>query len=143
MDDPSTPHLKLVHQYPTLFTRVRVDRGAIRFVLSGATLMVPGLTSPGGRVPGDGKDAPVSQNNTSTSSTSTGEGGGVIEKPSISAQADVPEGEVVVVEAEGMENACAVGTLKMGSEKMRTEKKGVGIENAHVVGDGLWKLVLD
>ena len=46
MDDPLTPHLKLIHQYPDLFTRVRVDRGAIRFVLSGATLMVPGYPAP-------------------------------------------------------------------------------------------------
>jgi predicted RNA-binding protein (TIGR00451 family) len=30
---------------------VQIDRGAIRFVLSGAALMAPGLTSPGGRLP--------------------------------------------------------------------------------------------
>ncbi len=30
---------------------IQIDRGAIRFVLSGATLMAPGLTSPGGRLP--------------------------------------------------------------------------------------------
>eukprot|EP00453_Perkinsus_chesapeaki_P002935 CAMPEP_0185919702 /NCGR_PEP_ID=MMETSP0924C-20121207/7159_1 /TAXON_ID=321610 /ORGANISM="Perkinsus chesapeaki, Strain ATCC PRA-65" /LENGTH=32 /DNA_ID= /DNA_START= /DNA_END= /DNA_ORIENTATION= len=27
---------------------VRVDRGAIKFVLKGANIMTPGLTSPGG-----------------------------------------------------------------------------------------------
>ena len=51
LDDPLTPHLRLVHQYPQCFRRLRIDRGAIRFVLSGVTLMVPGLTSPGGRLP--------------------------------------------------------------------------------------------
>lgn len=51
MDDPIIPHLKIVHQYPHAFKTIRIDRGAIRFVLSGATLMVPGLTSPGGRLP--------------------------------------------------------------------------------------------
>jgi len=51
MDDPITPHLKVVHQYPHAFTTLGIDRGAIRFVLSGAALMVPGLTSAGGRLP--------------------------------------------------------------------------------------------
>lgn len=50
-DDPLVPHLKLVHAYPHCFPRVMVDRGAIRFVLSGAQLMCPGLTSPGAKLP--------------------------------------------------------------------------------------------
>ena len=48
MDDPLLPHLKLVHRYPECWNRVAVDRGAIRFVLGGATLMAPGLVSKGG-----------------------------------------------------------------------------------------------
>ena len=52
MDDPIVPHLKVVHQFPDSFKSVGIDRGAIRFVLSGATLMVPGLTSKGGNLPG-------------------------------------------------------------------------------------------
>lgn len=51
MDDPIIPHLKVVHQYPHAFKTIKIDRGAIRFVLSGATLMVPGLTSKGGWLP--------------------------------------------------------------------------------------------
>lgn len=51
MDDPITPHLKVVHMFPDCFHTVGIDRGAIRFVLSGATLMAPGLTSKGGRLP--------------------------------------------------------------------------------------------
>lgn len=51
MDDPIIPHLKIVHQYPQAFRTIRIDRGAIRFVLSGAALMAPGLTSAGGWLP--------------------------------------------------------------------------------------------
>ncbi|PQE25703.1 translation machinery-associated 20 protein [Rutstroemia sp. NJR-2017a BBW] len=51
MTDALLPHLKLVHRFPTCFPSIRIDRGAIRFVLSGATLMAPGLTSTGGRLP--------------------------------------------------------------------------------------------
>uniref|UniRef100_A0A6G1SPF2 Malignant T-cell-amplified sequence 1 n=1 Tax=Aceria tosichella TaxID=561515 RepID=A0A6G1SPF2_9ACAR len=47
------PSLRLVHQYPDIAPILQVDRGAIKFVLSGANIMCPGLTSPGGRVPDD------------------------------------------------------------------------------------------
>lgn len=45
------PMLRVVHKYPDLFPRVQVDRGAIKFVLSGANVMCPGLTSPGAKLP--------------------------------------------------------------------------------------------
>ncbi|KFD52472.1 hypothetical protein M513_06669 [Trichuris suis] len=41
------PTLRLLHQYPFLLPAQQVDKGAIRFVLSGAHIMCPGLTSPG------------------------------------------------------------------------------------------------
>jgi len=44
------PTLKLIHKYPDILPKVQVDRGAIRFVLKGADIMCPGLTSPGGRL---------------------------------------------------------------------------------------------
>lgn len=88
-------------------------------MLSGATLMVPGLTSPGGRLPGE-PDAGEYNNDGK----------------------DLEPGEVVVVDAEGKENACMIGVLKMGTKEMKEKKKGVGIENGHYVGDGLWKLDL-
>jgi PUA domain protein len=44
---PFLPSLRLVHKYPTLITRMQVDKGAIRFVLAGANIMCPGFTSPG------------------------------------------------------------------------------------------------
>ncbi|KAJ2065130.1 translation machinery-associated protein 20 [Coemansia sp. S146] len=50
-NDPITPTLRLLHQYPEILPRVKVDRGAIKFVLSGANIMCPGLTSPGAHLP--------------------------------------------------------------------------------------------
>ena len=38
------------HTDPTILPRVQVDKGAIRFILSGANIMCPGLTSPGARM---------------------------------------------------------------------------------------------
>ena len=110
MDDPIVPHLKVVHAYPQCFSKVGIDRGAIRFVLSGATLMAPGLTSAGGRLP---------------------------EK-----EAEIKEGEVVAVTAEGKEEICLIGQLTMGTEDIKAKKKGVVMEQGHYLGDGLWKLEL-
>lgn len=36
---------------PFVLPRVRVDRGAIRFLLAGAHMMCPGMTSAGGELP--------------------------------------------------------------------------------------------
>jgi malignant T-cell-amplified sequence len=121
MDDAIIPHLKLVHQYPECFHRIRIDRGAIRFVLSGAALMAPGLTSPGGRLPNPGAS-------------------GEDEKYG---KEDLQAGTVVVVEAEGKETACLIGVLKQGTTEMKEKKKGVVIDDGHYLGDGLWKLNLD
>ena len=49
-DTPYFPTLKLLHQYPAMMPRLRVDTGAIKFVLSGANIMCPGLTSPGATI---------------------------------------------------------------------------------------------
>lgn len=110
MDDPIVPHLKLVHKFPGAFPKVRIDRGAIRFVLSGATLMAPGLTSKGGRLPDKGEGS------------------------------EMKEGDVVAVEAEGKQEVCLVGVLKMGTEEMKEKKKGVVMDSGHFLGDGLWKM---
>lgn len=48
---PWLPTLRILHRYPDLLPRVRVDRGAIKFVLKGADVMAPGLTSKGGALP--------------------------------------------------------------------------------------------
>lgn len=34
-----------------MLAQVQVDMGAIKFILGGADVMCPGLTSPGGRLP--------------------------------------------------------------------------------------------
>ncbi|CAB4254088.1 similar to Saccharomyces cerevisiae YER007C-A TMA20 Protein of unknown function that associates with ribosomes and has a putative RNA binding domain [Maudiozyma barnettii] len=52
--DELIPSLRLVHKFPEAYPIVQVDRGAIKFVLSGANIMCPGLTSPGAGLP----DAP-------------------------------------------------------------------------------------
>lgn len=50
-DGPFFPSLKLLHKFPTMMTRMQVDKGAIRFILSGANIMAPGFTSAGGKLP--------------------------------------------------------------------------------------------
>lgn len=54
--DELIPALKIVHKYPDCFPRVQVDRGAIKFVLSGANIMCPGLTSAGAKLPEENLD---------------------------------------------------------------------------------------
>ena len=119
MTDPLVPHLKLIHRFPQAFPKLRIDRGAIRFVLSGATLMAPGLTSTGGRLP-NGEEADAKD---------WGKSG-----------EDMEAGEPVVIMAEGKEEACAVGLLAMGTKECREKGKGPVVEDAHYLGDGLWKL---
>ncbi|MFS7986368.1 putative PUA domain-containing protein [Helianthus anomalus] len=59
-DGPYMPTLRLLHQYPTIMKKLQVDRGAIKFVLAGANIMCPGLTSPGGVLDEDvGAETPV------------------------------------------------------------------------------------
>jgi predicted RNA-binding protein (TIGR00451 family) len=110
-DDPPIPHLRLIHAYPTALPTIQIDRGAIRFVLSGATLMAPGLTSPGGRLP--------------------------------DAEHALEAGQVVAIKAEGKEEVCLVGALKVGTEEMKSKGKGVVMDEGHYLGDGLWKMQLD
>lgn len=105
------PHLRVVHMYPQCFKTLGIDRGAIRFVLSGAALMVPGMTSKGGKLPDASEEA--------------------------------KKGDVVVISAEGKDEACMVGMLDVGSEEMKKTKKGVAISQGHYLGDGLWKMQLD
>jgi len=109
--------------------------------------MVPGLTSPGGRLP-QGLSASVTADAGEETAAEgaappglpLGEGLGTGDDKRYYEQPDLPAGCVVVVEAEGKESACSVGQLKMGTKEMRAAKKGIGIENGHYVGDGLWKM---
>ncbi|XP_066928873.1 malignant T-cell-amplified sequence 1-like [Clytia hemisphaerica] len=58
-DGPWIPTLRLLHKYPFLLTHEQVDKGAIRFILSGANIMCPGLTSPGAKMTPVEKDTVV------------------------------------------------------------------------------------
>ena len=111
IDGPPVPHLRLVHAYPSAIPTIQIDRGAIRFVLSGATLMAPGLTSPGGRLP--------------------------------DAEHALEAGQIVGVKAEGKEEVCMIGMLKVGTEEIKSKGKGVVIDEGHYLGDGLWRMHLD
>eukprot|EP00401_Gymnodinium_catenatum_P069120 CAMPEP_0117599252 /NCGR_PEP_ID=MMETSP0784-20121206/75846_1 /TAXON_ID=39447 /ORGANISM="" /LENGTH=174 /DNA_ID=CAMNT_0005401787 /DNA_START=1 /DNA_END=522 /DNA_ORIENTATION=- len=54
-DGPWLPTLRLAHRFPSMMPIMRVDKGAIKFVLRGASIMCPGLTSKGGSM----EDCPV------------------------------------------------------------------------------------
>mmetsp|Transcript_33764 Transcript_33764/g.94079 ORF Transcript_33764/g.94079 Transcript_33764/m.94079 type:complete len:134 (-) Transcript_33764:69-470(-) len=57
---PWFPTLRLIHKYPHAMKALQVDKGAIRFVMSGANIMCPGLTSAGARMDDSvGADTPV------------------------------------------------------------------------------------
>ena len=59
-DGPYFPTLKLLHKYPDCMAKLRVDKGAIKFVFGGANIMCPGLTSPGAVIHDDvPEDTPV------------------------------------------------------------------------------------
>lgn len=49
-DGPYFPTLRVLHRYPDMMPRLRVDKGAIKFVISGANIMCPGLTSSGATI---------------------------------------------------------------------------------------------
>jgi len=159
-DEPLLPHLRLVHRFPRCFPSVRVDRGAVRFVLGGATLMAPGLTSRGGRLPVDGggggdgdasDDDDDDEDEDGGGEVRGGEGGdgGGEEKHTEGLDADgrwsreIEKGEPVVITAEGKEEACAVGVLLMGTREVKEKGKGPVVEDAHYLGDGLWRLSID
>ncbi|KAI0204832.1 PUA domain-containing protein [Astrocystis sublimbata] len=125
------PHLKLVHRFPDAFPSIGIDRGAIRFVLSGATLMAPGLTSAGGRLP------------SGTLTARSEDGAGECLDEDNRWTRELEKGEPAVVRAEGKTEACAVGFLVMGTKDVKEKGKGPVIEDAHYLGDGLWKLGTD
>lgn len=56
---------------------------------------------------------------------------------------ELQKGEPVVVMAEGKEEACAVGLLVAGTKEVKDKGKGPVIEEAHFLGDALWRLNVD
>ncbi|KAG7372269.1 PUA domain containing protein [Nitzschia inconspicua] len=118
-DGPMLPTLRVVHKYPMIeFTSVTVDKGAIPFLLGGANCMAPGLTKPGqSYMPPDGEEKDEQG----------------FDKPALE------KGDAVVIRAEGKEHAIGVGVMAMSSIEVREKNKGIGIELAHYLGDGLFQ----
>ena len=70
-DGPWVPTLKFLYKYPGILTKLRVDKGAIRFVLRGAAVACGGLKTPSSELPegltvnqpvalyAEGKDLPL------------------------------------------------------------------------------------
>jgi len=152
------PHLKLVHRFPQCFPTIRIDRGAIRFVLSGATLMAPGLTSPGGRLPipvdrdaaaNKGAEAQKPAEKKKDDDEEEDDDEDAVKVPNEGVDEDghwsreLAKGEPVVVMAEGKEEAAAVGLLVMGTKDVKDKGKGPVMEEAHYLGDGLWRLSVE
>jgi len=50
-DGPYMPTLRLLHKYPAILPHMQCDKGAIKYVVGGAHVMCPGLTSKGGCMP--------------------------------------------------------------------------------------------
>lgn len=98
--------------------RVQVDKGAIKFVMSGANIMCPGLTSPGGYLPNENleKGEPVVCFSTAR----------------ISRQA---------VYAEGKQYPLALGQLELSINEIREVNKGIGINTIHYLNDNLWNTI--
>lgn len=53
-DGPIVPHIKLLHKYPFLLPTCQIDKGGIKHVMTGANIMIPGMTSKGGKLPPQG-----------------------------------------------------------------------------------------
>lgn len=101
--------------------------------------MAPGLTSAGGRLPSGRPTAIAAEGEAGAA-----EKGDTGEEPDSKYDGrDLEEGEVVVVEAEGKEEACMVGQLRVGTKEIKEKKKGVVIDSGHYLGDGLWRMELD
>ncbi|XP_057312940.1 malignant T-cell-amplified sequence 1 homolog isoform X1 [Hydractinia symbiolongicarpus] len=125
-DGPWIPTLRLLHKYPFLLTIEQVDKGAIRFVLSGANIMCPGLTSPGAKMNNAEKDTIVA------------------------IMAEGKEHAVSIGVTKMSTQEMLIGTSTwiwrqnykykyLTTNLLGTEKnKGIGVDNIHYLNDGMW-----
>lgn len=140
------PHLRLIHRFPHAFPSIQADRGALRHVIAGAAINVPGFRSKGGRLPEprEGAGRPEPEENDDEEE----EGGGREDKPQSTEgldddghwSRDLAKGEPVVVRGEGKEHACAVGVLAVGTREAKSMEKGHVVDETHFLGDGLWRM---
>jgi predicted ribosome-associated RNA-binding protein Tma20 len=143
-----------------LQNKLRVDTGAIKFVLQGANIMCPGLTSPGATIHTEVQRLTLTavswccqglKGNCEASCVPrlepTGQPAPSLRKwgrwqvsgdllRRMQVDADAP----VAIYAEGKEHAMAVGVTKMSTKDMREINKGIGVDNLHFLTDGLWRL---
>ena len=49
-DKTLVPTLRLLHKFPSLLPKMQIDKGGIKFIINGANVMSPGLTSAGGKM---------------------------------------------------------------------------------------------
>ncbi|WFD43671.1 translation machinery-associated protein 20 [Malassezia psittaci] len=108
-DGPWLPTLHILHQYPTLLPWIQVDRGAIKFLLSGANVMAPGLTSAGGHLP----------------------------DPKLG-ETPLKKGTPVAIRSQGKTLEVAIGSLLVDTEEIASQGKGNVVDNVHYIGDDLW-----
>lgn len=102
-DGPWIPTLRIYHKFPVFLPMLQVDKGAIRFVLSGANIMCPGLTSPGAYM------NPVDK------------GAGkllILSFHLVNHLAELRLFTVVAIMAEGKEHCLAIGVTTMSSDDM-------------------------
>jgi PUA domain protein len=94
---------------------MQVDRGAIKFVMSGANVMCPGLTSPGGRMDEVAAETVVVRIVSPLPARLLPSHPHVLDGP-VCARVCVVR--VQGIFAEGKEHALAIGHTKMSSEEM-------------------------
>ncbi|EHA8589520.1 putative 60S ribosomal protein L18-2 [Cocos nucifera] len=131
--------------------KFQVDRGAIKFVLSGANIMCPGLTSAGGILDDEVlEETPVVELVKLDKSVARLLHGVAIDRFGIIEQVQLFSdqrfwvtvslgGIDVAIMAEGKHHALAIGFTKMSAKDVRTIDKGIGVDNMHYLNDGLWK----
>ncbi|KVI11089.1 Pseudouridine synthase/archaeosine transglycosylase, partial [Cynara cardunculus var. scolymus] len=140
-DGPYMPTLRLLHQYPTIMKKLQVDRGAIKFVLAGANIMCPGLTSPGGVLDDEvGADTPVAIMAEGKQHALA------IGFTKMSAKDIKGEKGNFELGKRNLGKAETVGSLEQHAQdycthlEKRAINKGIGVDNMHYLNDGLWKM---
>ncbi|KAL7979506.1 hypothetical protein Chor_004664 [Crotalus horridus] len=127
-DGPFYPTLRLLHKYPFILPHQQVDKGAIKFVLSGANIMCPGLTSPGAKLYPAAADTIVKLTYRCCHDLLYYLQDIFLSRP------------LQAIMAEGKQHALCVGVMKMAADDIEKVNKGIGIENIHYLNDGLWHM---
>ncbi|KAF3623633.1 putative 60S ribosomal protein L18-1 [Capsicum annuum] len=128
---------------PNIMKKLQVDRGAIKFVLSGANIMCPGLTSPGGAldlevgaetpvaIMAEGKQHALAIGFTKMSAIDIWFGVSWVIPKSVK--------ELLFCGKSGARRrrhkAWSVSPLAL----IKAINKGIGVDNMHYLNDGLWK----